>query len=676
MTRDVPRQGSRVRFSVWILHMALPLLALWLLIAQPQLDVRWEHHPSHFWLVAGVAVVNVLLALWVLRAARIREDARLLLVGYAFVLAAGFLGLHALATPGVLLDSPNGGFEVATPVGLALASLLFAAASVDYSVDAAASIVRRDRFMRAVILVLFAAWAFASLARVTPLVDPLSERAAGGLRWMAVAAVALYGVAALGFFLTHRRRHSVMLVALITASVLLAEAMVTIMWARNWQLSWWLWHILMAAAFAFVGYSAYSQYEREGGSAGIFDGIVSQATAEEIREQYGGALETLTDALQKSVQAGLGEEEIDLMVSGLSTRFVLTDAQTEILGRAARSLAAERDQVRRLGGLALIGTEIGVEEGEEAMLARMVAILEPRFAPDVVRIGLRADEVVGYPAQLATGEWPEDAQHHLLDLKVGEERVGVLEFARTSGEFRPRDIAIFQTLAAEIGIALQNARLYGQVDSLFRTYLSPDVADTLRADPSRAELGGSLVELTALFADLRGFTSFSESTNPATVTDTLNRYFGRAVPVILRHGGTVVQFVGDALLAVFDAPTPRPDHAFRAARAALEMQQAIAEEAGTDAAAPRFRIGINTGVALIGNVGSTEYRSFNVVGDAVNVASRLETTAEAGQVLIGESTYLAIADRVLVTDLGPIELKGKTEPIRAYRLERIASSRV
>ena len=107
MTSAAARQGNRVRMAVWALHMALPLLALWLLLAQPDLDVTWQHQPSHFWLVAVVAAVNVGLALRVLAAARPREDARLLLAGYAFLLAAGFLGLHALATPGVLLDSPD-----------------------------------------------------------------------------------------------------------------------------------------------------------------------------------------------------------------------------------------------------------------------------------------------------------------------------------------------------------------------------------------------------------------------------------------------------------------------------------------------------------------------------------------------------------------------------------------
>jgi class 3 adenylate cyclase len=128
--------------------------------------------------------------------------------------------------------------------------------------------------------------------------------------------------------------------------------------------------------------------------------------------------------------------------------------------------------------------------------------------------------------------------------------------------------------------------------------------------------------------------------------------------------------VGDAILAVFDAPVPQADHAFRAALAAAEMQQAIADEM-LEEDGPRFRIGINTGVALVGNIGSAEMRSFNVVGDAINVASRLETSAEVGQVVISEETYRSIGDRVEVTALGPIALKGKAEPIVAYRLDGI-----
>lgn len=663
--------GGRVRFVVWALHLALPLLALWLLVAQPELDVRWEHQPSHFWLVMAVAAINVALAYQILRAARLRGDARLILVSHAFALAAGFLLLHALATPGVILPSSNAGFEIATPVGLALASLFFALASLEPGPGTTRWVVDKEAGTRWVLLAFMVLWGVVSLARLPPLADPLPERVEGPIRWMAFGAIVLFTVAALLFFRSHRRRPAVMLLALITASALLAEAMVTIVYARNWQLSWWLWHLLMAAAFGFVAYSAYVQYQREGGSAGVFDGIVTPETAEEIREEYGGALEILTSTLQRSAQSGMTDEELDLIVTGLQTRFALTEGQTEVLARAARSLATERDQARRLGALARIGMEARVEQSEDQLLAFIVSEVAERFAPDVMRIGIPGDDGITYPDRLSTGAAPPGSEWHSAEVKVGGERVAVMEFARHQGSFRPRDISIMDTLVAETGIALANTRLYQQLNTLFRTYLSPDVADSLQADPSTADLGGSLVELTALFADLRGFTTFTERTDPDEVMEMLNHYFGTAVPIIFQNGGTVVQFVGDALLAVFDAPRPRPDHAYRAARSALGIQEAIGREADTSGDWPQFRIGINTGLALIGNVGSTELRSFNVVGDAVNVAARLETAAEPGTVLIGDETYSAISDRVEVTTIGALELKGKEQQVVAHRLERL-----
>lgn len=668
--------GSGVRVSVWVGHMALPLLALWLLITQPDLDVQWEHHPSHFWLVMGVAAVNVALSVQVLRAARLREDARLLLVGYAFMLAAGFLLLHALATPGVIVGQPNSGFEIATPVGLALASVFFSLAGLDYTAEASSRLVGRDPAVRWTIVGVMLAWGLVSVAELSPLARPLPEQAVGPLSWIAAVSIALYVLAAVRFFMSHRKKPAVMLVALMTAAVLLAEAMATLVYAaRNWHLSWWLWHVLMAAGFGFVAYSAYTQYQREGASTGIFDGIVSRQTGEAIRQEYGGALETLTDTFQRSVQVGMTEEDLDLIIAGLGSRFALTEGQTELLARAARSLATERDQARRLGALAVIATGTWVDRSEDELLEDVISVIADRFAPDVVRVGVTGTPgAVTFSDRLSTGPWPAAGDRYSLELNVGGEPHGVVEFARPTGQYQPPDSAIMDTLVAEIGRAMENVRLYRQLDTLFRTYLSPDVAETLKADPSRAGLGGSIAHLSALFADLRGFTTFSERTEPAEVMELLNSYFGVAVPIVLRNGGTVVQFVGDAMLAVFDAPTPLVDHEFRAARTALEMQDAISKVAGDAPETPRFRIGVNTGPALIGNVGSAELRSFNVVGDAVNVAARLETSAEPGTVLIGETTYSAIAQRVEATELGPLELKGKDLPVIAYRLERIIGS--
>ena len=120
--------------------------------------------------------------------------------------------------------------------------------------------------------------------------------------------------------------------------------------------------------------------------------------------------------------------------------------------------------------------------------------------------------------------------------------------------------------------------------------MSPDVATALLADPTQAALGGEVAEVTVLFADLRGFTPFSERTTPDRVVAMLNQYFGRAVPVLLANGGTVVQFVGDAVMVLFNAPARQPDHALRAARAALGMQAAIEEVAEREPDWPRFRI--------------------------------------------------------------------------------------
>lgn len=665
--------GSGVRVGVWVGHMALPLLALWLLLAQPDLDVTWQHRPSHFWLVMVVAAVNVGLSLQVLRAARSRGDARLLLAGYAFMVAAGFLLLHALATPGVIVSSPNSGFEIATPVGLAAASVFFLLASVDYSTSVSQRLVSRDTAIRWVLVGAMVVWGVLSVAELPPLAEPIGEQAVGPLRWMAIVAIALYSLAAVRFFVSHRRKPSVMLVALITGAVLLAEAMATIIWARSWQLSWWLWHLLMAAGFGFVAYSAYTQYQKEGAASGIFDGIVTRETGQAIRQEYGSALETLTDTLQRAVQVEMTDGDIDLIITGLRARFDLTEGQTEVLARAARSLATERDQTRRLGALAEIATGTWVERTEDELLEDVVAITGERFSPDLVRVGLAGPDGVAFPDRLASElPWPDQADRYSRDLVVAGETSGVVEFARPNGTFRPRDFSIMDTLAAEVGIAVENVRLYRQLDTLFKSYLSPDVVDSLKADPSRADLGGSMVEVTALFADLRGFTGFSESTDPVEVMELLNRYFGVAVPVVLRNGGTVVQFVGDAMLAVFDAPRPRPDHEYRAVRSALEMQDAIASVAGDEPGAPRFRIGVNTGLALIGNIGSTELRSFNVVGDAINVASRLETSAEPGSVVIGEATARAIEGRARVVSLGSLELKGRDGPVNAYRLDGLS----
>jgi class 3 adenylate cyclase len=210
------------------------------------------------------------------------------------------------------------------------------------------------------------------------------------------------------------------------------------------------------------------------------------------------------------------------------------------------------------------------------------------------------------------------------------------------------------------------ADLHRRVNALFHQYLSPDVADVLLEHPERAELGGEVVEVTVMFADLRDFTSFSEKVEPHAVVEMLNATFSAAVPIVFAEGGTITQFAGDALMAIFNAPVRQPDHALRAARTALALQQAVATVPGA-ADRPSFRVGLNSGPALVGNIGSAEIRNFTAIGDTTNLAARLHGFAQPGGIVMGERTREILGELATVRALGTPELKGKS-PVPVYEL--------
>ncbi len=685
------RRGSRARVVIWAFHLALPLAGLWLLLAVPPADVVWEHHPSHFWLVAVAAALSAWLALTVDRAARHHGDARLLLVGLGFLAAALFFGLHALATPGVLLDHANGGFALATPAGLALSAVFGAAAALNMDGGVGRWALRAGPYLRYGLIGVAALWGVVSLTGLPPLADPgVGERGSVAVVVLVVLAVPLYLAAALRCFLLYRRRRSVVLLSVLTADVLLAEAMVAVALGANWHLTWWLWHVLMVMAFGYVGYSAYVTYRREGATRGLFDAVGTEATLRAVRVEYGSALEQLVAAVARQEAGELTPAEMSLITSGLAVRFGLSEGQTAVLGRAAAALRADREQIGRLDVLVAIGHESGVLLGERDLLARAVRRVVSGFGCDAARIGLLDSGRLSFPAALASdprlpvppnlqqglaqrGPFDIGPEQMACTLAVKERPAGVLVVHRRGG-FGGRDRAMIASLAAQLSMGLENARLYEQLDGLFRQYMSPDVATALIADPRQAALGGAVVEVTAVFADLRGFTTFSEASTPEQIVAMLNRYFEVATAEILAAGGTIVQFVGDALMALFNAPVRQPDHAVRAAAAALRMQ------AGIDAVGepdwPRFRVGINTGPALVGNIGSTELRNFNAMGDAVNVAARLETTALPGQVVIGESTRALLPSGTVTEPLGELAVKGRRTPVVAHILTGLPGVRI
>src|SRR5919106_3335559 len=158
--RPMPRRrGGAVRMAVWVFHMALPLLLLWMLRGVPEADVTWEHHPSHFWLVLSVAGVNVFLSLRVGREAARRDDPRLLFVAMAFLSSAGFLFLHALSTPAVIVPDANAGFTIATLVGLVLASVFAVVSSLEFAPGTARAVMARRNIVVGSLVALLALWA-------------------------------------------------------------------------------------------------------------------------------------------------------------------------------------------------------------------------------------------------------------------------------------------------------------------------------------------------------------------------------------------------------------------------------------------------------------------------------------------------------------------------------------
>jgi class 3 adenylate cyclase len=405
--------------------------------------------------VLAAGVTSAALAFSTSGVALRRSDARLYLVSLAFLSAAGFLGLHALATPGVLLDGPNQGFAIATPVGLLVSGLFAAASALPLGPDRAQAVMGRARLLRGALIAAMAVWAALSLLSVPPLDDPTPvERASGGLVAVAAVAVVLYAFAAARYLAMVLRSGSAILLGVTSAWVLLAEASVAVAFGRNWHASWWEWHLLMLFAF--------------------------------------GAI----------------------------------------------AVAARR----------------------------------------------------------------EDPEERFSDL-----------------------------------------------------YLDHTAAGTR--------------EVSVLFADLAGFTTFSEDREPREVSEMLNAYFEVAIPPIVRqHGGEIDRLIGDAIMATWGTRGDQPDHAERAVSAAAALQMETARLAAEHPDWPRFRAAVNTGEALVGVVGAESGRSYTVIGDTVNVASRLESRAPTGGVVVGGATLRAVPG-LRATSLGEIEVKGKRERVDAYLLE-------
>lgn len=212
------------------------------------------------------------------------------------------------------------------------------------------------------------------------------------------------------------------------------------------------------------------------------------------------------------------------------------------------------------------------------------------------------------------------------------------------------------------------------IKSMFSTYVNPVVVEELIANPSKLRLGGERKQLTVLFSDIEGFTTLSERMDPELLVSLLNEYLSAMAGIVFKHNGTLDKYEGDAVMAFWGAPVQDEQHALHACECALEMQNTLARiraEWQRDGK-PQFfaRIGVNTGEMIVGNMGGEEKFDFTVIGDAVNIASRLEGANRyyKTEIIIGETTYEAVKDRLLCRELDLVTVRGRSVPLRTYEL--------
>jgi adenylate cyclase len=254
-----------------------------------------------------------------------------------------------------------------------------------------------------------------------------------------------------------------------------------------------------------------------------------------------------------------------------------------------------------------------------------------------------------------------------------------LDSSRLGNQFTQDDLELLKAIGCQMSMILEQANLNKKIReeeelrSRLERYHSPQVVDMIinTAQGSKDDLlEAKDVSVTILFTDIVGFTRLSERLNPLDVNMLLNQYFSRMTDVIFEYDGTLDKYVGDRLMAVFGAPLAKVDDAERAIHAALKMRRELVDMMESASPEKRFdvRLGINTGSVVAGNIGSPKRMDYTVIGDSVNVASRLESSAEPNQILIGEETYRQVKGKFKIRKVGFKKLRGKSKPITVYEV--------
>ncbi len=313
-------------------------------------------------------------------------------------------------------------------------------------------------------------------------------------------------------------------------------------------------------------------------------------------------------------------------------------------------------------------------------------ILTTDLAAAITTCNRAAEEILGLPLQEAKGR----RFHELFDERPALElSSAVRKVIKEEARLRDYEVSCILPCRGQVTLKLQVTPLKDaqqktigaamvvedlteerRLQQTLNRYLAPSVVqEALRmAATGHFPLGGTRRAMSILFADVRGFTAFSERVSPEELVDILNVHLTVAARAILAQGGTLDKFMGDAVMALFNVPVPQPDHTLRAVRAALEIQRRIAELEEQGRPAFRFGVGVHMGEAVAGNVGSPERLDYTAIGDAVNLAKRLQENAKGGQILLSAPAYREVSPWVEARPLGVVYVKGREEPVEVYEL--------
>jgi adenylate cyclase len=296
-------------------------------------------------------------------------------------------------------------------------------------------------------------------------------------------------------------------------------------------------------------------------------------------------------------------------------------------------------------------------------------------------LGLKRDQVIGHTLEEILPPISLELTNHAASVRNNNSQLVGIEFnpiLPTRGQvilsmnLSPLKDAldITQGVAIVLDDLTDKKRLEAQ-RRLFERMVSPAVIQQL--DPDKLQLGGRRAQITTLFADVRGYTSFSEKYDPEKLVSVLNRYLSAAGIAILDQDGTIDKFLGDGVMAWFNAPIPQSDHTLRAVKAALTICQCIHDlhkELPSEFHL-NFGVGIHYGDAVLGLVGTESRLDYTAIGDSVNIAKRIQENAAGGQILISEDAYAQLAEQIVVRAVDPVLAKGKSQPLVVYEVLRL-----